>query len=104
MKPDDIHIDIKEIFLPSEKVISREIEGELIIVPIEDGVADFEDALYSFNTTGRRLWDMLSPETSVETICTRLSEEFKAPIETIQADVVGLMKRLYRMGIIEKKL
>jgi hypothetical protein len=103
MKPDDIHVDIQEIFVASQRVIAREIEGELIIVPIEDGIADFEDALYSLNASGRRIWDLLSPESTVQTICNKLAEEYNAPFETIQADVVGLIKRLYKMGIIEKK-
>jgi hypothetical protein len=102
MEPKIKMINLKDVYVPSEKVIARNIEGEIIIVPIEDGVADFNDALYSLNETGRQIWEQLSPETSLGMICTRLAEEFNGSMETIQADVFNLMYTLSDMGIIKK--
>jgi hypothetical protein len=95
-------IGLKDIFIPSEKVVARDIEGEIIIVPIEDGVADFSDALYSLNETGRRMWELLNGSAPLKIICEHLSEEYNAPIETIQADVTQLIQKLVSMHIIKK--
>lgn len=103
MPPQDQHVDLKDIFIPSERVVAREIEGELIIVPIDDGIANFEDTLFTFNATGRRLWDLLSPKTNVQEVCAQLSNEYNAPFEKIQSDVVELIVKLCKMGILQKK-
>ena len=53
-------INLKTIYIPSEKVVPRLIKDKLIIVPIEDGVADFNNAMYSFNETGTKVWAALN--------------------------------------------
>jgi len=40
-------INTSAIYLPSEKIVAREIEGELIIVPLVSGVGDMEDELFT---------------------------------------------------------
>lgn len=95
-------INLEDVYMPSEKVVAREIEGELIIVPLESGVADFNDALYSLNETGRKIWNLLSPHTSLEMICSQLSEEFDAPGENIKKDVFTLFQKLIEMEIVKK--
>ena len=47
---------LHQIYTPSDQIVAREIEGELIIVPLTAGFGDMEDELYTFNPTGRALW------------------------------------------------
>jgi len=42
-------------------VVSRQIEGELIIVPIRHGVGDL-NSLYTLNQVGLVLWDFMQEE------------------------------------------
>jgi hypothetical protein len=100
--PDTNKIKLDDVYVPSEKVVAREIEGEIIIVPLEGGVADFNDALYTLNETGRRIWDLLDPRTSLGMICDRLTEEFNETIENIKKDVLGLFQKLIEMEIVKK--
>jgi hypothetical protein len=95
-------ISLEDVYVPSDKVVARNIEGEIILVPIEDGVADFNDALYSLNETGRRMWEQFSSQTSLGMICARLAEEYNASMETIQADVFKLIHRLSEMKLIKR--
>jgi len=46
----------ESVCVPSEDVVSREIEGELIIVPIASGIGDMDDELYTLNDPGRAIW------------------------------------------------
>ncbi len=39
----------------SDKIISRVVEGELILVPLTSGIGDLEDELYTINETGRAI-------------------------------------------------
>ena len=40
------------VYAPSEDIVAREIEGEIIIVPLVAGIGDMEDELYTLNETG----------------------------------------------------
>ena len=40
------------ICAPSEDVVAREIEGEIVIVPLASGIGDMEDELFTLNETG----------------------------------------------------
>ena len=48
--------ELNNTYIPSDKIVSREIEGELIIVPLVAGIADMEDELFTLNETGREIW------------------------------------------------
>jgi hypothetical protein len=96
--------DIKEdiVYMPTDMVVAREIEGELIIVPLEGGIADLDDALYTFNETGRRIWHLMGDGLPVKKICEQLSEEFDASKETIYSEVAALIRKLLEMKVIQK--
>ena len=49
----EIKVDINAAYKASEEVVAREIEGELIIVPLTSGIGDMEDELFTLNETGR---------------------------------------------------
>lgn len=91
----------KTIYTPSEKVVPRVIKDKLIIVPIEDGVANFNDAMFSFNETGTRIWECIEKKQSVEEICSILGHEYNADMDTIEKGVVTLVRTLLQKGIIE---
>jgi hypothetical protein len=91
-------------YAPSEDIVAREIEGEMIIVPISAGIGDAEDELYSLNETGRAIWKRLDGRRTVEEICTDLRSEFAAPAADIEMDVKGLLAELLkRRMVIEKE-
>jgi hypothetical protein len=39
-------VNLDAAYVPSEDVVAREIEGELIIVPLAAGIGDMEDELF----------------------------------------------------------
>ena len=73
----------ESVCTPSDDVVSREIEGELIIVPITSGIGDLEDELYTLNDTGRAIWHRLDGQRTLAEIAADLETEFDAPLETI---------------------
>jgi hypothetical protein len=40
----EAQVALDAIYVPSEDVVFRDIEGELIIVPLTSGIGDMEDA------------------------------------------------------------
>jgi hypothetical protein len=81
-------------YRPSDDIVAREIEGELIIVPLVAGVGSLEDELYSMNDAGREVWRRLDGTRTLRDIAAELSDLFDAPTAEIEADVLGLAAEL----------
>jgi len=85
---------------PSEDVVAREIEGELIIVPLVAGIGDMEDELYTLNETGKAIWARLDGQRTLRAMAAELAMEFSAPPGEIEKDVLGLMTELMRRKMV----
>jgi hypothetical protein len=79
---------------PSEDVVARLIEDELVIVPLVAGIGDTDDELYTMNETGKAIWSRLDGKRSLRAIAGELAVEFSAPPGEIEKDVLGLMSEL----------
>ncbi len=92
--------DLDSVYIPSQDVVAREIEGIIIIVPIVSGIADIEDELLTLNETGKAIWQKLDGRKKLGEIVEALSVEFEAlPVE-IAEDVLGLASELLRRRMI----
>ena len=89
-------ISLDVAYVPSEEVVARVIEGELIIVPLTAGIGDLEDELYTLNETGKAIWNLLDGKMTLKDVAWKLSAEFEAPEEELQRDVLGLVTELYQ--------
>jgi len=96
------NIDINAIYAVSEDVVAREIEGEIIIVPLIAGIGDMEDELYTLNETGQAIWKKLDGKRSLKDIIVELAAEYEASENVIQEDVTGLLDELLRRKMIAK--
>jgi len=84
------------VYAPSEDIVAREIEGELIIVPLVAGIGDMEDELFTLSDTGRAIWSRLDGEKSLKKTVEELSQEFDGPPGEIEKDVKGLVEELLK--------
>ncbi len=87
-------------FVPSENIVAREIEGELIIVPLISGIGDLDDELFTLNESGKAIWRMLDGKNSLQMVIDSLTEVYDCDIETIIEDVSGLVEELENRGIL----
>lgn len=93
-------VQLDTVYIPSEDIVAREIEGELIIVPLVAGIGDLEEALFTVNETGRAIWDRLDGRRTVREIVAELAAAYEATAEEIQADVVGFLEEVLKRGIV----
>ncbi len=89
-------ISIDRIYTPSDDVVAREIEGEIIIVPLVAGIGDMEDEIFTLNETGKAIWDKLDGRRSLKDVIKELQIDFEAADREIEADVLGLVEELVR--------
>lgn len=88
-------ITIDSAYLPSEDVVARDIEGELIIVPLASGIGDDEDEIYTLNETGMAIWKKLDGR-RLRDVIEALGSEFESQPGEIERDVLGLVEELTR--------
>lgn len=95
-------IKIDSVYVPSEDVVAREIQGEFILIPIVSGIAGVEDELFSLNETGKAIWDKLDGKKSLRDVTQELLNDFEAPAAKLKADVLGWVDELAKRKILAK--
>jgi hypothetical protein len=96
-------INLNKVYVPSDDIVAREIEGELIIVPLVAGIGDMEDELFSLNDTGKDIWRRLDGKATLAGVAKALAEEYSAQPDEIESDVVGLVGELVRRKMLVAK-
>ena len=96
-------IDLGRIYGPSDDVVVREIEGEIVIVPLTSGIGDLEDECFTFDEWGRAVWSKIDGSRPLATVVQELLDDYDAPDGLLQRDVVGLLQELYERRMIVEK-
>ena len=93
-------INLNAVCVPSENVVAREIEGEIVIVPLVSGIGDAEDELYTLNEAGHAIWRKLDGAHTLDAVVDALAREFATPRANIASDVLGFASEMTRRGIL----
>jgi hypothetical protein len=91
------------VCIPSDDVVARVIEGEVVIVPLTSGIGDVDDELYTLNATGQAIWEKLDGTRTLQGVAELLAGEFDASPAELQSDVLGFADELTRRGILAVK-
>ncbi|MEW6137509.1 MAG: PqqD family protein [Thermodesulfobacteriota bacterium] len=94
----EIGASLEKVYRPTEDIVAREIEGEVIIVPLVGTIGDRESEFYALNETGRAIWRLLDGTKPLSAVAESLSEEFEGT--EIEQDVLGFVTELLRRGIV----
>ena len=94
------NVDLNSVYAHSEDVVAREIEGELVIVPLVSGIGDIEDELFTLNETGKAIWRKLDGKKTLEAIVEDLSKDYEGDEGEIAADVKGLVEELLKRKMV----
>jgi Coenzyme PQQ synthesis protein D (PqqD) len=87
-------------FIRNAEVVSRKIEGELIIVPIRSGVGDL-NSLYTLNLVGCVLWEFLNEGHTVDEMVQRVCDEFEVTTSQAQQDIEVFLNSLVEEKLVE---
>ena len=93
-------IDLSKVYKISEDVVTREIEGEVIIVPLISGIGDLEDELYTLNETGRKIWEKLDGQMKLEEIISELTGDYLDSDGEIEKDVIGFVTEMVKRKMV----
>ena len=95
--------NLDKVYAISEEVVAREIQDELVIVPITSGAASLEEELYTLNDSGRAIWKALDGKNSLKAAIRKLSAQFDAEPSVIEKDVLGLVAELLKRRMLVEK-
>jgi hypothetical protein len=87
-------------FIRNREVVSRQIEGELVIVPIRRGVGDL-NSLYTLNPVGSALWEFMNEEHSVPEMVSRVCDEFEVTCTQAQTDIQEFLDSMLEEKLIQ---
>ncbi len=90
-----------DVYRCRDNLVTREIVGETIIVPITGELADLQQ-VSSLNATGAFVWGRLDGSASLEIIHQALTRHFKVRKKDAWEDLVELVADLARASLIEK--
>lgn len=90
---------LDRVFQKKPDIISRNIAGQALLVPIRGKVADMQ-RLFMLNAVAEFVWDQLSEKKPVGHICRRVEENFTVTLATAREDVCELINRLVDLELI----
>jgi Coenzyme PQQ synthesis protein D (PqqD) len=96
-------LDLEAVYGPSDDIVAREIEGEVILVPLVSGMGDLEDELYTLNETGRAIWKKLDGAKPLSQVVSDLAAEYEADPGIVRRDVAGLIEELLKRKMVVRK-
>ena len=96
-------VPLEAICAPSEGIVAREIEGDIVIIPLIAGIGDAEDELYTLNPTGQAIWQKLDGHRTLKDVVAALADEFDVPIPDLERDVLGFVREMIQRGILVGK-
>lgn len=88
-------------FKKSDSVVFRKIADEFILVPVRKDAVDLK-AIFSFNETGARIWELIDEKKTVSDIAKVICKEFNQEKDKVQKDAVEFITQLKDLKFVIK--
>lgn len=79
----------------SEGIVQAEIDGETVMMSIENG------AYYGLDVVASRIWELVETPKSVEALCEQLQEEYEVEESQCQEDVFKFLNDMIEHNVIQ---
>ena len=87
-------------YVRNQEVVSRQIEGELVIVPIRSGVGEL-NSLYTLNPVGSALWDFMTEGHTIAEMVNRICDEFEVSSSRAESDIQDFLDAMLEEELIQ---
>jgi len=82
-----------QVFL-GEDVVSRELDGEAVILNLESGT------YFGLDPVGTRIWSLLQKNASLREAFETLQQEYEVAPNRLEGDLLRLVKELHTNGLL----
>ncbi len=94
--------NLSRIYIRGKDIISRDIAGETILVPIRGNLADMQ-YIFTLNPLGVFIWEQLEGEKKLEDILENLLEQFETSREQATTDILEFIGQVAEAGLASEK-
>lgn len=94
--------NLARIYIRGKDIISRNIAGETILVPIKGNLADMQN-IFTLNQVGAFIWDRLEGEKRLADILECLLADFDTTREQATADMLEFIGQVTEAGLATEK-
>lgn len=92
---------LKKRFAKNDSIVSRNIAGEFILVPIRQRGEDV-DCIYTLNEVAARIWELIDARRTVEDIRDRIVQEYDVAPEVAEQDSLDLLIKLVSVQALDE--
>lgn len=93
--------DLESVFAKVGDIVSREIAGETILVPIRGKLVDLQ-RVFTVNPVGAHIWQLLDGKTTLAAIRDSVVESFDVEREQAAIDIHEFIAQLLEAKLIQK--
>jgi hypothetical protein len=86
-------------FAKERDLVTRDIAGEIIIVPIKGHVGDLE-GVFTLSEVGAMIWQLIDGQTTVRQLMEVVRNEYDVDVPEAEKDVVDFLRSLEDAGLI----
>jgi hypothetical protein len=86
-------------FAKENDLVTRDVAGERIIVPIKGHVGDLE-GVYTLNELGATIWQLINGQATARELAEAVRNEYDVGTEEAEKDVVDFLRSLEDAGLI----
>jgi len=90
---------LKTRFTKEKDLVTRDVAGEEIIVPIKGHVGDLE-GVFTLNEVGAMIWRLIDGQTTVRQLMEAVRNEYDVEVPEAEKDVVDFLRSLEDAGLI----
>ena len=77
-----------------EAVVSRQLDGETVLLNLDTGI------YFGLDHVGTRMWQLVEQHGQLDAVLQRLRDEYDAPPQTLEQDLVRLTSQLIDKGLL----
>jgi len=92
---------MNKIYKQIDAVVTREIAGEVMLIPITSKLADMQK-IFTLDDVSALIWDKLDGEHSIQDIVASVTGEFDVAEEPATVDAKKFLAELCEAGLVEQ--
>jgi len=90
---------LDKCFIKEKELVTRDVAGEEIIVPIKGHVGDLE-GVFTLNEVGALIWRLIDGKTTIRQLTQAVRNEYDVEASEAEKDVVDFLRSLEDAGLI----
>jgi coenzyme PQQ biosynthesis protein PqqD len=94
--------DLSAVYERSDSLVTRDLAGEKIIVPVRGKVGDLNN-IFTLNAVANDIWALLDGKRTVADIIEKLEQEYEIDRPTLANDVCRVLDELSSEGLVRGK-